>query len=424
VHAAAARARAAAEGAPVTIANANTDALNPEFRARLARVMTRMHDEYGHTVELVEGFRPQARQDYLFDQGRTRPGPVVTWTRSSRHTLGLAADLKIDGSYGDPAAYRQLAQVAAQEGLRTLGARDPGHVELAAAGAAALEASTLNAPGHDTMARALELALGQENATTNRAGGVTADSLNALLSRVTHGGATAPGPLMFGRGFNSGVGAGGSGAGGSMMQDNRGRGGQPADGAAPATVASTARVATVADVAQVASVAAVAAVAHPGSAAPVTAHVSGTAPALPAAGAASAERVGRLLDVRDATPAQPLSRVTLAVDNNNGGADHITVNMRGGAVDTVINTANTARADTLSLRAGELQRALEHHGLEAGSIQVGATSPDSGAGWTPRHDGEPSANDGRLPADHRDTHRQDADEPRQRSRREQQGGKR
>ncbi|HEY8310513.1 MAG TPA: M15 family metallopeptidase, partial [Gemmatimonadaceae bacterium] len=114
--AAAAEARTAAATTPVDAANSDTDALNPDFRARLGRVITRMHDEFGKDVQLVEGFRTQSRQDFLYDQGRTRPGEVVTWTKSSKHTLGLAADVTIDGSYTDSVGFQQLAQVAAQEG--------------------------------------------------------------------------------------------------------------------------------------------------------------------------------------------------------------------------------------------------------------------------------------------------------------------
>lgn len=44
-------------------------------------------------VYLVEGFRSQHRQDELYAKGRTTPGPKVTWTRFSWHTVGLAVDL-------------------------------------------------------------------------------------------------------------------------------------------------------------------------------------------------------------------------------------------------------------------------------------------------------------------------------------------
>lgn len=106
--------------------------LDPELRARVDRVVRRMQEEYGHVVSLVEGARSQERQEYLFAQGRTRPGPVVTWTRQSHHQSGRAADLLVDGGYSDATAYQRLQRIANEEGLRTLGPRDPGHVELAA----------------------------------------------------------------------------------------------------------------------------------------------------------------------------------------------------------------------------------------------------------------------------------------------------
>lgn len=102
----------------------------PDFQTRLQRVVERMRSEHGHDVQVIEGYRNQQRQDDLWGQGRTRPGPVVTWTQESRHTAGAAADLLIDGDWvqGRPALL--LQRIAADEGLRTLGPRDPGHIEL------------------------------------------------------------------------------------------------------------------------------------------------------------------------------------------------------------------------------------------------------------------------------------------------------
>ena len=115
---------------PLSARNDSRDVLVPEFRGRLERVITRMEQEYGYTVEVIETGRTQERQDALYAQGRGTPGPIVTWTRSSRHTHGLAADVAIDGGWTDRAAFERLAIVAREEGLRTLGARDPGHIEL------------------------------------------------------------------------------------------------------------------------------------------------------------------------------------------------------------------------------------------------------------------------------------------------------
>jgi len=40
-------------------------------------------------------YRDQAYQDWLWDQGRTRPGPKVTWTKESKHTSRRAWDVAI-----------------------------------------------------------------------------------------------------------------------------------------------------------------------------------------------------------------------------------------------------------------------------------------------------------------------------------------
>jgi len=42
---------------------------------------------------VTEGYRPQARQNKLYAQGRSEPGIVVTWTLKSEHTRGRAVDL-------------------------------------------------------------------------------------------------------------------------------------------------------------------------------------------------------------------------------------------------------------------------------------------------------------------------------------------
>jgi len=39
--------------------------------------------------------RTQAEQDALYEQGRSRPGRIITWTRSSKHIDGKAFDIVI-----------------------------------------------------------------------------------------------------------------------------------------------------------------------------------------------------------------------------------------------------------------------------------------------------------------------------------------
>lgn len=46
-------------------------------------------------VFITETYRSQTRQNYLYEQGRTRPGQVVTWTRNSNHTSRRAWDIAV-----------------------------------------------------------------------------------------------------------------------------------------------------------------------------------------------------------------------------------------------------------------------------------------------------------------------------------------
>ncbi len=364
----------------------------------------------------MEGFRPQARQEFLYAQGRTAPGDVVTWTKSSKHTMGLAADVKIDGSYNNTVAYQHLAQIAAQEGLRTLGARDPGHIELASRGGAAAWGSVADSTRvSESVSRAVGLALAQGGtlATSPTASADDASALNGFLSRMSDTGTVRS--LSMQQHAGSGAGNSSNGSGNSQRHS-------PDAERRTGALAETPRIASVADVANVAQVAHIAQVSDVGRASqPGVTSVRVDAAQI-VAPSNSAERVGRMLDVRDATPALPLSHVTLDLDNANGGSDRITVQLRGGAVDAAIALGDSGRADKMSLRVGELQHALEHHGLEAGSIRVASTAGDVGAGWTPRRGSDQEAHTGYPSPNNRDN-RQDADEARQRSRKEQQGGK-
>ena len=420
--AAAAEARAAAAIAPVDSPNADADALNPDFRTRLARVVSRMHDEFGKDVDLVEGYRTQSRQDHLYDQGRVRPGEVVTWTKASKHTLGLAADVTIDGGYTDMAGFQQLAQVAAQEGLRTLGPKDPGHIEMPTRGGAAawggsnpVDAVNID----DNVSRAIGIAMDQSNASGNtHDDSDNLNNFNGLLSRVGRSAATGMPQIQMPMMSGNGMAGNGGGMSGNMFHRDRvdaiKEAAQSGDGAKVADVANVANVASVAQVAQVAHVAAPAQPLVIGAQMPQTVHV--------ASGTDAADKVAKLLDARDAAPAQPLSQVTLNVDNAAGGADKITVQLRAGVVDTAISVGDPNRADKMSLRVGELQHALEQHGLDATAINVASTSAGSGPGWNPRQGSDQSAQNGRPSLNYRDN-RQDADATRQRSRREQHGGR-
>lgn len=73
--------------------------LDQAFRKILEAALAEAR-ETGLEMVVIETYRPQERQDALYAQGRTAPGKVVTWTRHSKHTLRLAADVapRVDGA--------------------------------------------------------------------------------------------------------------------------------------------------------------------------------------------------------------------------------------------------------------------------------------------------------------------------------------
>ncbi|PHV71923.1 hypothetical protein CS063_00125 [Sporanaerobium hydrogeniformans] len=47
----------------------------------------------GVQIFITETYRSQKRQNWLYEQGRSRPGQVVTWTKKSNHTGRMAWDI-------------------------------------------------------------------------------------------------------------------------------------------------------------------------------------------------------------------------------------------------------------------------------------------------------------------------------------------
>ena len=90
---------------------------------------------------VIEGFRPQSRQNALYAQGRTTAGWKVTWTLNSRHTSGRAIDIvalrngEIDWSSAPYAEVNKAFRVcSARLGIEyvwggTFKGRDWGHFE-------------------------------------------------------------------------------------------------------------------------------------------------------------------------------------------------------------------------------------------------------------------------------------------------------
>jgi len=110
--------------------------LIPALRARV-RWLIATAAKYGADIAVVSAGRTAAEQARLYEQGRTRPGAVVTWTRASQHIGGQAVDLafRVRGSvsYAVPRWWWDaLAWIGTQVGLRRPAAHmgDLGHFEL------------------------------------------------------------------------------------------------------------------------------------------------------------------------------------------------------------------------------------------------------------------------------------------------------
>ena len=74
----------------------------------------------GLNVLITETYRSQERQNYLYEQGRTRPGNKVTWTKNSRHTSRRAWDIckNVKGAeYSDSSFFKKCGAIAKELGI-------------------------------------------------------------------------------------------------------------------------------------------------------------------------------------------------------------------------------------------------------------------------------------------------------------------
>jgi hypothetical protein len=108
--------------------------LHPDVDTLIRRLESRVAEE-GISAFRRETWRSPTRQAYLFQQGRSRPGPLATTTLTSWHSQmdehGRPAGRAVD--YDVPASQMaRFHQIAASVGLTTFGhdSHDPGHVFL------------------------------------------------------------------------------------------------------------------------------------------------------------------------------------------------------------------------------------------------------------------------------------------------------
>jgi peptidoglycan L-alanyl-D-glutamate endopeptidase CwlK len=90
--------------------------------------------EAGIPVRVTSTRRSVEEQRKLYAQGRTEPGPIVTWTLNSAHIDGRAFDVTVEGAPeydDDPEAWDLLGELGEGMGLAWGGTYgDFGHFEL------------------------------------------------------------------------------------------------------------------------------------------------------------------------------------------------------------------------------------------------------------------------------------------------------
>jgi uncharacterized protein YcbK (DUF882 family) len=314
-------------------------ALDPQLQSKLARVASRVQDETGHSVTVTETWRSQSRQNALFAQGRRTPGEVVTWTQNSKHTQGRAVDVALDGGAATPEAYRILQRIANEEGLRTLGPRDPGHLELPGNGgkttpAIPTEPADASGLGGVSSARVAEVAKVAEVKVTM----VARPAKVAEVAQVAQ----------------PGVAALKSAQGGRSSDTNTGSGTKHSYNEAGVTFG----------------------IRMPSHAPDfATTAVSAT----PSDAVARAERV---MSAMDSAPARPLSHITMNVDAGNGTTDRVHVALRGSSLTTNIDTTDGRAAQLMNARADELSKALGKEGIELSEFRARVSNDNAVAATT------------------------------------------
>lgn len=123
--------------------------LNAASEKKLLRVkpelvkLVRRAAEIGPAFQVVQGNRTLAEQKALYAQGRTKKGPIVTWTLKSRHIGGRAIDFAalVNGKISwnpkyYPAIAKAFKQAAKEQKVNIVWGgdwktKDWGHIQLA-----------------------------------------------------------------------------------------------------------------------------------------------------------------------------------------------------------------------------------------------------------------------------------------------------
>lgn len=110
--------------------NNDINSLDPQFRKKFDLRRKEVTAKYPNAV-VFEARRSQERQDWLYEQGRTRPWKVVTRTRTSNHKDGKAVDIvfRNNGKLERAWPYNDLIAMAKKYWIRNLAPKELCHFE-------------------------------------------------------------------------------------------------------------------------------------------------------------------------------------------------------------------------------------------------------------------------------------------------------
>jgi hypothetical protein len=347
----------------------DVEALDPELRARLNRVIDRMQNEYGHSVTVVETARSQERQDTLFAQGRTTPGNIVTWTQHSNHTQGAAVDVIVDGSWQNAKGFSRLQEIAVEEGLETLGAKDPGHLQLPGelrtlSGGARMTgfSSTPAAQSNNGIAQVATVAT---VAQVGVAANIAANSANIAPALQNAPSAPKAPQLM-----NTNGAAGLAPVQPNAVNSNANAGRSDADSASMGGEKNSQKSSLKShDKADARAAAAAYQETSTERAARFVGPVDETMQSNTTSAADAVDRVDSVNNIRATQGSKQISQMKLEVEGINGETQKITVDVRGKSVGAQIST-DGASAERLRANVNELKTGLEKAGLEADSVRI------------------------------------------------------
>ncbi len=107
--------------------------LFPEFADKLRTAIADCQ-KLGYPVAAFELWRSPQRQDWLYAQGRTRVGKIVTKAKAweSAHQLGLAADLAFleKGAWSWNGKWMEVVDIMEKHGLESLRPFETSHVQM------------------------------------------------------------------------------------------------------------------------------------------------------------------------------------------------------------------------------------------------------------------------------------------------------